>query len=161
MLNGDLWQQVETLVTHHPKTRRTVNTLVTGPGGDPGTGAWRQANMEDLHEATTGGLSLLFPDELSGKEFRMTEAALYDAEEVREEIDADHPQFGRWLPVETEADGEGYAAAVGELVEELQRLEAEAGEQFVVTRCQKSGPQESDPFEVNLERLGPEDQSRL
>lgn len=116
--------------------------------------------MENLHEATTGGLNLLFTDELEGTAFRLTEAALYAAEEVRDELDSDVPEFGRWLSVETE-DGEGYAVAPGELVEELQRLEAEAGEEFTITRCQKSGPKESDPYEVNAERLSDEDQNRL
>lgn len=116
--------------------------------------------MENLHEAQTGGLNLLFPDELESIEFRLTDVTLLDADEVRDEIESDTPEFGRWIPVETE-DGEGFASAPGELVEELQRLEAEAGEEFTVTRCQKSGNAESDPYEVNVERLSEEDQKRL
>lgn len=117
--------------------------------------------MENLHEAQTGGVNLLFSDELEGTAFRLTEATLYDAEAVREELESDTPEYGRWLPVETEDDGEGFAVAPGELIEELQRLEAEPGEEFVVTRCQKSGNGESDPYEVNCERLSDEDQDRL
>lgn len=117
--------------------------------------------MENLHEAQTGGLNLLFSDDLSGTEFRLREATLYDAEDVRESMDSDVPEYGRWLPVETADDGEGYAVAPGELIDELQRLEAEAGEAFVVTRCEKSGRRESDPYEVNVERLSDEDQQRL
>lgn len=117
--------------------------------------------MENLHEAQTGGLNLLFPDELSGTEFRLTDVALYSAEEVRDEIDSDTPEYGRWIPVETPEDGDGFANAPGELVEELQRLEAEAGEVFAVTRCEKGGHGETDPYEVNLERVSDEDQHRL
>jgi len=116
--------------------------------------------MEDLHEAQTGGPNLLFPDDLGGTEFRLTEATLHDAEEVRGDLDADTPQYGRWLPVETE-EGDGYASAPGELVEELQRLEAAEGEEFLVTRCEKSGRGESDPYEVNVERMSDEEQNRL
>lgn len=117
--------------------------------------------MEDLHEAQTGGLNLLFTDELESTEFRLLEAKLLDAEEVRDAIGAETPEFGRWLPVETADDGEGYAVAPGELIEELQRLEAEAGEEFIVTRCEKSGYDDTSPYEVNLERLSDEDQNRL
>lgn len=116
--------------------------------------------MEDLHEADTGGLNLLFSDELSGTEFRLREASLYSAEEVRDDLGADTPEFGRWLPVETE-EGEGYAVAPGELVEELQRLEASAGDEFAVTRCEKSGRGETDPYEVNLEAITDPDQTGL
>lgn len=117
--------------------------------------------MENLHDASTGGLNLLFSDELSGTEFRLTELNLYSAEDVQEELDSDTPEFGRWLRIETAADGEGFASAPGELIEELQDLEAEAGEEFLVTRCQKTGNRESDPYEVVLERLSDEDQNRL
>lgn len=115
----------------------------------------------NLAEAETGSLSLLFPDELEGTEFRLSEAVVYDAEEVRDEIESDTPEFGRWLPVETDGDGEGFANAPGELLEELQRLEAEAGESFVVTRCEKGGGDDTAPYEVNVERLGEDAQSRL
>lgn len=115
----------------------------------------------DLTEVETGSLSLLFPDELSGTEFRLSEASVYDAEEVREEIESDTPEFGRWLPVEANGDGEGFANAPGELLEELKRLEAEAGESFVITRCEKAGDDDTAPYEVNVERLGEDAQSRL
>jgi dTDP-4-dehydrorhamnose 3,5-epimerase-like enzyme len=117
--------------------------------------------MEDLHQASTGGLSLLFSDELEGTEFRLRSLSLYSADDVKERLETDSPEYGRWLKVETEADGEGFASAPGELIEELQRLEADDGEVFRVTRCQKSGSSESDPYEVNAEKVSEEDQSRL
>lgn len=120
-----------------------------------------QAMPENLAEAKTGGLSLLFPDDLEGTEFRLTEPSLYSAEEVRDELDAETPEFGRWLPVETADEGEGFANAPGELIDELQRLEAQSGEAFEVTRCQKSGRDETSPFEVNVEKLSDDGQKRL
>lgn len=116
----------------------------------------------DLSEAQTGNAGLVFPDDLSSTEFRLTESSLYDAEEVQDEIDNDGtPAYGRWFPASTSDDDEAWVCAPGELVSELQRLEAEAGEAFVVTRCEKSGRAESDPYEVNAERLSDDDQTRL
>lgn len=119
---------------------------------------------ENLHEASTGGSDLVFSDDLSGVRFRLTALELYDAEEVCDEIDNDPdegpPQYGRWLAVEIEGE-EAWVVAPGELIEELQRLEAEAGEIFEVTRAVKSGSGEADPYEVNLERKSDDAQTRF
>jgi hypothetical protein len=104
----------------------------------------------DLSDAETGGIDLLFADDLSGTVFELRESAVYEAEEVREDVDGDIPKFGRWLPVETE-DGDGWAVALGELVEELQRVENPLDVTFEVTRCEKSGTADTDPYEVNVE----------
>lgn len=104
----------------------------------------------DLSEAQTGGVDLLFADDLSGTEFELREASVYEAEEVREEVDGDIPKFGKWMPVVTE-DGDGWIVALGELVEELQTYENPMGVTFDVTRCEKSGTKQTDPYEVNLE----------
>lgn len=120
--------------------------------------------VEGLHDADTGGPSLVFAGDASGVRFRLREESLYSAEEVAEELGNDPeegpPQFGRWLPIEAESE-DAWMVAPGELIEELQRLEAEAGEVFEVTRCQKSGSRETDPFEVNLERRTDDQQTRL
>lgn len=109
----------------------------------------------NLDEASTGGSELVFASDLQGTVFKLAEAAVYDADEVRDELgDEDTPAFGRWLPVEV-SDGEAWLNAVGELVEELQDAEAESGDGFQVTRCQKSGSEETDPYEVNLEETEP------
>lgn len=104
----------------------------------------------DLDEAQTGGVDLLFADDLSGTEFELREAAVYEAEEVRQEVDTDIPKFGNWMPVITE-DGDGWIVALGELVEELQTYENPMGLQLKVTRCEKSGTKQTDPYEVNIE----------
>lgn len=104
----------------------------------------------DLSEAQTGGVDLLFADDLQGTEFELREEAVYTAEEVREEIDNDIPEFGKWMPVST-ADGDGWAVALGEFVEELQTYENPMGVTYKVTRCEKSGSRQTDPYEVNLE----------
>lgn len=107
----------------------------------------------DLEEVDTGGLNLLFTDELEGIEFKLRAPSVWDAEEVREELDAETPQYGRWLPVETDRDGRGFAVAPGEMLEELQRIGASAGTIVEVTRCRKSGSGETDPYEVNVETV--------
>jgi len=106
----------------------------------------------DLSEAQTGGVDLLFADDLSGTEFQLREASVYTAEEVREEIDNDIPEFGKWMPVTT-ADGDAWAVALGEFVDELKAYENPMGLTFEVTRCQKSGAKQTDPYEVNLEQV--------
>jgi len=106
---------------------------------------------------------LVFADDASGCRFRLRESALYDADEVRDELDHDGddpPQYGRWLPVEIEGN-DAWMVAPGELVDELQRLEPSAGEIFEVSRIEKSGNGETDPFEVNLDRLSDDDQTRF
>lgn len=115
----------------------------------------------NLEDADTGGLNLLFTDDLEGTEFKLRAASVWDAEEVRAEIEADTPQFGRWLPVETDRDGRGFAVAPGELIEELQHNEISAGEVVEVTRCQKSGDRETDPYEVNVEKVSQGQQQAL
>jgi len=107
----------------------------------------------DLDEAQTGGVDLLFADDLEGTEFELREAAVYEAEEVREEVDGDIPKFGKWMPVKT-ADGDGWAVALGEFVEELQSYENPMGVSFEVTRCEKSGDKQTDAYEVNVEPAG-------
>lgn len=104
----------------------------------------------DLSEAQTGGVDLLFADDLSSTEFELREASVYEAEEVREEVDGDIPKFGKWMPVVT-TDGDGWIVALGELVEELQTYENPMGVTFNITRCEKSGTKQTDPYEVNVE----------
>lgn len=117
----------------------------------------------DIQDASTGGASLVFADDAAGCRFRLREASLYEANEVRDELDHDDdqpPMFGRWLPVDIQ-DEDAWLIAPGEMVEELQRLEASNGELFEVTRIQKSGNSETDPFEVNLERKSDDTQTRF
>jgi len=133
-----------------------------GPGGDSRSiGAETHTMPIDLQDAETGGVDLLFADDLQGTVFRMTEAAVYTAEEVRDEVGGDVPKFGKWIPVETE-DGDAWAVAVGELVEELKRYENPLSVWIEVTRCQKSGTEQTDPYEVNVETVsGDETQAQL
>jgi hypothetical protein len=105
----------------------------------------------DLADVETGGATLLFADDLSGTVLKLRENAVYDAEEVRVEIGGDVPKFGNWLPVDTESEGECWAVALGELVEELQQYENPSSLELKVTRCEKSGDQQTDPYEVNVE----------
>lgn len=105
----------------------------------------------DLDDADTSGIELYFADDLEGQTFYLRESAVYDAEEVREETESDTPQFGRWLPVASDGETDGWAVAVGELVEELQdTTEDPTAMPWTVTRCQKSGPEQTDPYEVNI-----------
>jgi len=114
--------------------------------------------MENLHEASTKSVQLRFAKELNGTIFRLEALALYSAEEVQEELETEIPEFGRWLKAN---DGEEcFVAAPGELIQELQRIEVDVGDTVKVTRCEKSGRSDTDPYEVNVEPVDPE-QNRL
>ena len=113
----------------------------------------------DLNDVETGGVSLLFADDLQGTVFRLRESAAYDADEVTDPGEV--PEFGTWLPVETERDDEAWAVAVSELVEELQRYETPTAVELKITRCEKSGSSQTAPYEVNVEQVENTGQSRL
>lgn len=105
----------------------------------------------DLQEHETGGIDVLFASDLPGTTFTLQEASVYDADEVRAETGTDIPKFGNWMPVELDDGTSGWMVALGELVEELQRIENPAAVTCTVTRCEKSGPKQTDPYEVNVE----------
>lgn len=112
-----------------------------------------------IHDYTPGG-DLVFPGDAEGVQFRLIEDQRYnnDVDDLPDVPEGD--VRGNWLKVETEQHDECFISAPGELIEELQRLEAEPGDCFEITRCVKSGPKQTDPYEVNLEDVEP-DQSRL
>jgi hypothetical protein len=113
---------------------------------------------EDLHSVSTGADDLYFGDDLSGIEFELREATVSDADEVTDPGEV--PEFGRWIPIRVDGR-DAWAVALGELVQELQRLEAGSGDRFKVTRCDKSGSRQTDPYEVNITRPEKGSQDRL
>lgn len=120
--------------------------------------------MSSLHDHQPGG-DLIFPGELEGTVFRLREVTLYNPDDDEKPDPPDtvdgSPKFGNWLEVDAEGkENKQLMAAPGELIGELQRLQADEGDVFEVTRAEKSGPKQSDPYEVNLEELE-EDQERL
>lgn len=115
--------------------------------------------MTSLHDHTPGG-DLVFAGELSGVQFRLLSLSLHNNDDDDKPDVPEGDVHGNWLEVETDELGEAFLSAPGELIEELQTHEAEEGDLFEVTRCAKSGPKQTDPYEVNLEALE-EDQSRL
>lgn len=127
----------------------------------------------DLRNAETGSNDLVFGRDLEGIVFRLMEAQVLEASEVRSELhkepteddedaefDGQSPFFGRWLPAEVRGRTV-YVNAVGELIEELKQLDAEQGEVFQVTRAEKVGSTETSPYEVNIERVSADAQTRL
>ena len=133
-----------------PEAGHAVTPLFVAGGETHRVTVRRRTMPVDLSEAQTGGVDLLFADNVSGTVFELREASVYQAEEVREEIDGDIPKFGKWMPVTT-ANGDAWIVALGELVDELKTYDNPMGVTFDVTRCEKSGSQQTDPYEVNLE----------
>lgn len=115
----------------------------------------------DLSEASTGSGELVFPDDAPGKQYRLREQAVYDAEEVRDEIgNRDVPRYGRWLPVEN-GDGPGWLSAPSALIEELQRDGFENGSVFEIVTMEQTGPDPSDPYRVEVRAVDDSEQSRF
>lgn len=112
-----------------------------------------------IHDHDPGG-ELTFAGEAAGEQFRLQSLKLYNNDDDdKPDVPANESVHGNWIEVETER-GDEFLAAPGELIEELQRLDAKVGDLFEVARCEKSGPKQTDPYEVNLKELE-DDQSRL
>lgn len=115
--------------------------------------------MSNLHDHTSGS-DLLFPGDLSGVQFRLKSLSLHNNDDEEKPNLPNEDVHGNWVKVETEQLGEAYMSAPGEFIEELQRLNAASGDLFKITRCVKSGPKQTDPYEVNIDSQEP-DQVRL
>jgi hypothetical protein len=120
--------------------------------------------VEDLSDSVSGSTELVFPDDVTGTEtYRLQKRKVYDAEDVREELDSDVPQYGKWLPVELNGD-EAWLVAPSELRSELVDQEIRTGERFTIDQMTKSGRGQSDPYEVSItlpDRQTAENQSSL
>ena len=69
---------------------------------------------QDLSESVTGSTELVFPDDAVGT-YSLRKRSVYDASEVREELETDIPQYGSWLPVELENGDDAWLNAPSEL----------------------------------------------
>jgi len=120
---------------------------------------------QDLSESVTGSTELVFPDDANGT-YSLQERSVYDAEEVRLELDTDIPKYGSWIPVEIlETGDEGWLAAPSKLRAALVDDEIRAGERFEIVTMQKLGTEQSDPYRVEIRypdrEATPEDQTSL
>lgn len=118
----------------------------------------------DIADATTGATEYVFPGDLEGLRFDLLDRGVYSAFEVRQEqydepiqddVDAHDegqtPAFGRWLRVDVVGNDDArWMIAPGELIDELKTWDDPTEGRLRVTRCRKSGPDESDPYEVNV-----------
>lgn len=119
---------------------------------------------EKLSESVSGSTELVFPDNAPGNEYRLRELAVYDAEEVRGEMDTDIPQYGSWLPVELENGDDAWLTAPSQLRSKLVDQDVSPGERFRIDSMQKEGRDPSDPYQVILsfpERSGEGQQAGL
>jgi len=107
---------------------------------------------EKLSESVSGSTELVFPDDASQRQYSLRELAVYDAGEVRSEMEmeTDIPQYGSWLPVVTGDGDEGWLTAPSELRQKLLDRDVKPGETFVIQSLEKSGHGESDPYQVKL-----------
>ena len=112
---------------------------------------------KDLTESVSGSTELVFPDDANGT-YSLQERSVYDAEEVRVELDGDVPQYGSWIPVTDEAMGrEAWLTAPSELRKRLVSEDIREGERFKIVTMTKDGQDQSDPYRVELELPDRED----
>jgi hypothetical protein len=105
---------------------------------------------QDLNESVTGSTELVFPDDANGT-YSLRERSVYDAEEVRLELETDIPKYGSWMPVTIEETGEeAWLTAPSELRSVLVEDEIRAAERFEIVTMQKRGMDQSDPYEVEI-----------
>jgi len=105
-------------------------------------------------------VELVFPDGLEGTVFELRDGLVYSAEEVREEEGIDNPEFGDWTPATINGKGEGWIAVPGAL--DVWMAEAYNGSGvYEVTRCEKTGPKDTDPYEITVEAVTDERQTGL
>ena len=102
----------------------------------------------DLSDSVSGSTELVFPDDVDGT-YRLRERSVYDAEEVREELNGDVPQYGDWLPVEDSGE-KAWLVAPSELQAELLDQEIRVNELFRVDEMKKTGRGQSDPYRVSV-----------
>lgn len=116
-----------------------------------------------LDESLAGnGTELVFPDEATDRQYRLRELAVYDAEEVRDDLgDSDVPKFGSWLPVTLpDRDGEeAWLCAPSSVRQQLVTREVTEADTFTITGLEKSGTRESDPYraEIDVSQSRPDD----
>jgi len=109
--------------------------------------------MENLSESVTTTRELVFPDDASGKEYRLPSLNVYGADEVRDELDSDIPQYGKWMPVEiigNTGDEDGFLCAPSHLRSVLLENSVQAGELFRIDTLTKTGVAESDPYRAEV-----------
>jgi hypothetical protein len=121
---------------------------------------------EDLRDSVSGTVELVFPDDAAGKTYRLRELTVYDAEEVREDLDGDVPQYGRWLPVkEQETGDDAWLTAPSRLRSALVENDVQTGETFGIGTMKQTGTGQTDPYLVELtlpeRRDNPGDQASL
>jgi hypothetical protein len=104
----------------------------------------------NLDDSVSGSTELVFPDNGTGT-YRLQERSVYDAEEVRNELETDIPQYGTWIPVKDQETGdEAWLTAPSELRSILVQEEIQTGELFRIETMRKSGSEQSDRYLVDV-----------
>lgn len=120
---------------------------------------------KDLSESVSGSTELVFPDDADGQLYSLRERSVYGAEEVRDELGTEIPQYGSWLPVELENGDEAWLTAPSQLRSVLLEDEIKTGERFRIDTIEKRGRDQSDPYTVQVSypdrEQAPENQTSL
>lgn len=103
---------------------------------------------------------VLYPDDLDDQ-VNMTFAEdpfenVYTAEEVREELGTEQPEYGDWIKVDLmmDQDKPAFAAAPSQLRKLIRDARPEKGDLLQVNSVER-GPKQHDPYEMDM-KLNPE-----
>jgi len=104
---------------------------------------------ESLEDSVSGSAELIFPDDATGRTYRLEELSVYEPDEVRDRIGSDSvPEYGSWIPVTEQKTGsEAWLNAPSNLRAELVNSDVTAKELFEITVMEK-GTGQSDPYRV-------------
>jgi hypothetical protein len=118
---------------------------------------------KDLADSVSGSTELIFPDDADGKTYSLDELQVYEAEEVRNELESgDVPQYGSWIPVK-ENGTEAWLNAPSQLRSQLVEDNVTKGTRFTITEMKK-GTGQSDPYQVEIrypDRPDPESAQKM
>jgi hypothetical protein len=103
----------------------------------------------NLFDIVSGSTDLIFPDESVGT-YSLATHEVHEAEELREKLNSDIPEYGRWLSVIDERDVERYLVAPGDLLKALKDAEVTLSERFTIESMSKSGSEQSAPYHVEV-----------
>jgi hypothetical protein len=120
----------------------------------------------DLTDSVSGTTELIFPDDSTGSTYRLRELVVFEAEEVRDELGGEVPQYGSWVPVTVEETGEeAYLTAPAQLRNELVNSDVTEDERFEIVKMRKEGRDQSSPYQVSIDfpdrQAVPDDQASL
>lgn len=106
-----------------------------------------------LSEAASENIELFLPDDAPGKEYRIEDLAIYDADELLKMENPDNVTelYGDWVKVtETDNSITGWLKLPSDLLNKLDEAEVQEQEPFRIEKLTKRGSDQSSPYQAKL-----------